>query len=414
LAYPSEQMLAKYADLIVHVGLNLRAGQRLGISGAPLEAAPLARAVAAKAYDAGARLVEVNFADQQITLIRYQHAPRDSFEEFPEYIAEALERLLKEGGAILSINASDPDLLKDQDPALIGTAQKAAQKHMLPAMMMLTRNATNWCVASLPIPSWAAKVFPDLPPEQQMERLWDAILQVCRVDRPDPVADWKQHVAHLADRAKTLTAKKYTAFHYTGGGTDFTVGLPEGHKWMGGQITSENGIPFIPNLPTEEIFTLPHKDHADGVVRSSRPLSYGGKLIKDFSFTFKDGRVVDVSAAEGVDTLKELLDTDEGARRLGEVALVPYSSPISQSKILFYNTLFDENAASHLALGRAYAFTLQDGEQMDPDAFAAAGGNQSLTHVDFMIGTDQTDIDGIRADGGTEPVMRKGEWAFEI
>jgi aminopeptidase len=208
LAYPSEQVLAKYADLIVHVGLNLRAGQRLLLYGAPLESAPLVRAVAASAYDAGSRLVEVNFTDQQITLTRFQHAPRDSFEEFPEHLAEGFERLMKLGGAVLSIYAADPDLLKDQDPALIATAEKAVQKHIMPAMTLLTRNATNWCVVSLPIPSWAAKVFPDLSPDQQMERLWDAILSVCRMDRPDPVGDWKQHVARLAARADYLTAKK--------------------------------------------------------------------------------------------------------------------------------------------------------------------------------------------------------------
>ncbi len=414
MAQPSEQTLAKYAELIVRVGLNIRAGQRLAITTAPLESAPLTRLITASAYDAGARLVDVRYTDEQISLIRFQHAPRDSFEEFPEYFAAGLEQHLKNGNATLSIYAEDPDLLKDQDPALIATAQKAAQQHTLPAINLLTRNASNWCVVSLPVPSWAAKVFPDLPPELRLDCLWEAIFKVCRLDQPDPVAAWKQHVDQLASRAKTLSDKQFSALHYTAPGTDFTVGLPKGHCWMGGQITSENGIAFIANMPTEEIFTLPHNDHADGIVHASRPLSYGGTLIQDFSLTFKDGRVVDFTAAQGADTLRELLDTDEGARHLGEVALVPHSSPISQSGILFYNTLFDENAASHLALGKAYSFTLQNGEQMDEDSFAAAGGNHSLVHVDFMIGSGQTDIDGIRADGKREPIMRKGEWAFQI
>lgn len=412
MALPSEQTLAKYADLIVRVGLNIQPGQRLMILNAPLDSAPLTRLVAARAYDMGARLVIVTYADEQINLIRFQHAPRDSFAEFPEYFAQGLEQHIQQGGALLSILAQDPDLLKDQDPALIATMQKSAQQHTLPAMQLLSHNAVNWCVVSLPVPAWAAKVFPDLPPQQQMEHLWDAILRVCRVDQPDPVASWQQHVVDLAARADYLNGKQYSALHYTAPGTDFTVGLPEGHIWTSGQSTSENNIRFTANIPTEEIFTLAHRERAEGVVRASRPLSYAGTLVKDFSLTFRDGRVVDFSAAQGGDTLRELLDTDEGARRLGEVALVPASSPISHSGILFYNTLFDENAASHLAVGKAYNFTLQNGEKMDEDAFAAAGGNNSLTHVDFMIGSEEMDVDGIRAGGGKEPVMRKGEWAF--
>lgn len=408
-----DQTLEKYAEVIIRVGLNLRAGQRLMLL-APIETAPLVRRVAAQAYENGARLVDVIWGDELITLTRYQHAPRDSFEEFPLWRVKAMEEVIDAGGAYVQFYAEDPDLLKDQDPALVSTAQKTSMKHMMPILSRVMHNAVNWLVVSLPVPSWAAKVFPDLPADEQMSRLWEAIFKVCRLDRPDPLVDWQQHVAGLEARSSYLTRKQYAALHYTGGGTNLTVGLPAGHLWKGGELVSERGIAFVPNIPTEEVFTLPHKDRVDGVVCSTRPLSYNGVLIENFNLTFKEGKVVDFKAEKGEDTLRELLNTDDGARRLGEVALVPHSSPISQSGILFYNTLFDENAASHFALGRAYAFTLEGGEAMPEEAFGAAGGNFSLAHVDFMIGSSEINVDGILADGTVEPLMRSGEWAFEV
>ncbi len=407
-----EETLEKYAEIIVRVGLNLQAGQRLLIQ-APIESALLVRRVAALAYDQGVRLVDVHWGDDQLTLARFQHAPRDSFDEFPEWRAQAAEEVFKNGGAYLSLYAEDPDLLKDQDPALVSQAQKTTMQHMLPAVSRLMHNATNWLVVSMPIPSWAAKVFPGLPEAEQMEKLWQAIFRVCRLEQPDPVDAWKRHVVELGARSQYLTRKQYSALHITGPGTDLEVGLPSGHLWLGGQITSGNGIDFIPNVPTEEVFTMPHKDRVAGVVRASRPLSYAGRLIEDFQLTFQDGKVVDFQAAKGEQVLRQLLETDEGARRLGEVALVPYSSPISQSGILFYNTLFDENAASHLALGKAYSFTMQGGEEMPDEAFAEAGGNHSLVHVDFMSGTAETNVDGLLEDGTAEALMRQGEWAFD-
>lgn len=408
-----EEKLQRYAELVVRVGLNLQAGQHLLVR-APIETAPLVRAVVAGAYKAGARYVDVWWRDDAVTLARFQYAPRDSFEEFPFWQAEALTEMGRRGYATLSIAADDPDLLKDQDPELVSTAMKVLQKNMRGLRQYTMRDAINWAVVSAPIPSWAARVFPAEPAEKQVERLWEAIFQVCRMNEPDPVAAWQTHIDRLMGRSSYLTAKQYTALKYTGPGTDLTVGLPAGHVWNGAQAVSEAGIAFTPNLPTEEIFTLPHKDRVEGVVSSSLPLNYSGTLIENFSLTFAGGRVVKATAQKGEPALLRLLDTDEGASRLGEAALVPHNSPISQSGVLFYNTLFDENAASHLALGNGYSPCLSGGPQMSADELAAAGCNSSLTHVDFMIGNAELDVDGVTGDGTVEPVMRRGEWAFEI
>lgn len=408
-----EEYLLQYAKLAVQVGVNLRAGQRLVVL-APIEAAPFARLVAAEAYKAGARFVDMLWNDDQVTLARYQYAPRDSFEEFPAYRAQALIDYVNHADAILNIFAEDPDLLKGQDPKLIQTARRVAMQHQLPYLQAVSRNATNWCIVSVPIPSWASKVFPGMETEQSIAKLWDAIFNVTRIKENDPISVWKEHVANLHRRSDALTRKQLRGLHYTGPGTDLTLGLPKGHRWLSGQLTAANGIPFTANMPTEEVFTLPHKDHADGTITATRPLSYAGALIEGFSLTFEKGRVVNFHADKGEEYLRNLVETDEGSRHLGEVALVPHRSPISQSGIMFFNTLFDENAASHLALGRALQFNLENGPELSEEAFAAAGGNQSLQHVDFMVGSGEIDIDGICEDGTREPVMRKGEWAFEV
>jgi aminopeptidase len=287
-------------------------------------------------------------------------------------------------------------------------------KHARPYRAAFGRNASNWLVIAAAVPAWAAKVFPDVAAEAQEARLWDAIFKACRLDQVDPVAAWQEHIRHLLARSQYLTQKQYAALRFTAPGTDLTLGLPRGHVWKAGRSTSQGSIPFTANLPTEEVFTLPHKDRAEGVVTASMPFSYGGTLIENMSLTFQAGRVVRAAADKGEAAVRSLLATDEGAGRLGEVALVPHGSPIAQSGVLFYNTLLDENAATHLALGRAYSFTLQGGEAMTDDEFAAAGANLSLTHVDFMIGSAGMDVDGLAGDGAAEPVMRGGEWAFEV
>lgn len=405
-----DQKLNNLAQLAVKVGVNLQPGQRFIIR-APLEAAPLVRLIAAKAYQTGARLVDVIWADDALALIRFEHAPRDSFAEYPTWLAAGLNEIAQTGGAVLSIVGSNPDLLKEQDPELVALTQKVHRTELGPFYSQIMKDGLNWSIIAQPTPDWAAKIFPNDAPGQQMANLWEAIFRITRADQPDPLAAWQAHTASLAARRDILTAKQYTALHYRAPGTDLTVGLPEHHVWHGGDKDTLTGIRFIPNMPTEEVFSMPHKGRVNGVVSSSLPLSYAGVLIDDFSLRFEHGRAVGVSAKRGEATLQRLIDSDEGAARLGEVALVPHSSPIAQSGILFYNTLFDENAANHLALGRAYRFCLKDGPAMTDEEFAAAGGNNSLTHVDFMIGSAAMDIDGVRADGSVEPLMRAGEWA---
>jgi aminopeptidase len=411
-----EQRLRSYGELAVKVGLNLRAGQRLLIigplasGGVSLEAAPLVRHIVASAYQAGAAYVEVIWGDEALQLVRFQHAPRDSFGEFSAWLPKALFEHAEAGHAVLSVYANDPDQLKDQPAELVGAVQQAVSRGVRPFRELISRNWTNWTVVAAAGAGWAARVFPQLPREQQVPRLWDAIGALCRLDRPDPVAAWEEHLKALALRRDYLNAKRYAALKYTGPGTELTIGLPEGHLWVSGRSESRSGIAFAPNLPTEEVFTMPHADRVDGTVRSTKPLSYGGTVIENFELTFAGGRVVRVAAERGQAVLQQLVDTDAGAARLGELALVPHGSPVAQSGLLFYNTLFDENAASHVALGSAYKFTMSGGENMDDDAFERAGGNRSAVHVDFMIGSSALDVDGVLPAGTSEPLMRRGEW----
>jgi aminopeptidase len=412
-----EQRLRSYGELAVKVGLNLRAGQRLLIigplasGGVSLEAAPLVRHIVASAYQAGAAFVEVIWGDEALQLVRFRHAPRDSFGEFSSWLPKALFDHAEAGHAVLSVYANDPDQLKDQPAALVGAVQQAVSRAVRPFRELISRNWTNWTVVAAAGAGWAARVFPQLPREQQVPRLWDAIGALCRLDRPDPVVAWEEHLKALALRRDYLNAKRYAALKYVGPGTELTIGLPEGHLWASGRSESRSGIAFAPNLPTEEVFTMPRADRVDGTVRSTKPLSYGGTVIENFELTFAGGRVVRVAAERGQAVLQQLVDTDAGAARLGELALVPHGSPVAQSGLLFYNTLFDENAASHVALGSAYKFTMSGGENMDDDAFERAGGNRSAVHVDFMIGSSALDVDGELPGGTSEPLMRKGEWA---
>ncbi len=415
-----ETMLEKYAELIVQVGLNLRSGQRLLMvdvsrnHGIPISIAPLVRQIAIKAYQAGAPYVDVIWADDQLKLIRFQHAQPESFEIFPQWLADALLTAVKRGDALLNISGLNPDLLKGQNPDLMGKWQKVVLTHIKPAQKYVQRNTVNWCLVAASVPGWAAKVFPDLPEDEAVSELWETIFDIVRLDRPDPIAAWRSHLSDLAKRCDYLNEKRYTAFHYLAPGTDLTVGLPGLHRWKGGQVASEHGIAFVPNLPTEEVFTLADKRRVDGHVRATKSLAYSGQVIEDFEVQFTEGKVAGYTARKGEIVLKQLFQTDEGASHLGEVALVPHSSPISKSQLMFHHTLLDENAASHLAFGAAYPFTMEGGEDMSNEDFSKAGGNHSLAHVDFMIGCAEMDIDGILENGIREPVMRDGEWAFDV
>jgi aminopeptidase len=406
-----QEQLQNYAELIVRVGANVQPGQTV-LFRAPVEGAELARMVVRSAYAAGARYVNMIWTDDDVTLAHFENAADETFDAFPGWLALAHNEAAERHDATIEIRASDPALLKDQNPDKVARAAKARRLAVKPFMDAVTSSKVNWCLVSMPIESWAKQVYPTLQPAQAMEKLWQAILKSVRADQPNAAELWREHLARLEARRSYLTDKAYQALHYRAPGTDLTVGLPEGHLWLGGYQDTQGGITYVANLPTEEVFTLPHKDRVDGVVKSTMPLSYNGNLIEDFSFTFKDGRVVEARAKTGQAILETLLATDEGARRLGEVALVPHSSPIAQMNTLFYNTLYDENASCHLALGRAYAFTLKGGTSMRDDEAAAHGANLSLEHVDFMIGSSELDVDGITQSGAREPIMRQGEFVF--
>jgi len=404
-----DAILDRYADLAVHVGVGLHPGQRMELR-TPIAAAPLARRIAAAAYRAGASYVTVRYSDDEIAKIRFAEAPEDSFEEVELGRAEAMERMAARGDAFVSIDASDPEALKAADPARVATARVATQRAMKPFMRYTMADRVPWTILAAPEPAWAAKVFPNEDRDGAVAKLWEAIFAATRMDHDDPVAAWTEHVATLAARAETLSQRRYDALHFRGPGTDLTVGLADGHVWKGGGSTTPDGQRFVPNLPTEEVFTAPHAERVHGTVRASLPLSYGGRLIDGFSLSFEDGRVVAARAETGQEVLDQLLQSDEGARRLGEVALVSIDSPIYRSGLLFYETLYDENAASHIALGRAYRMCVDGGPNMSDEQAGAAGLNDSLVHVDFMIGTPETDVDGLHADGRKEPLMRSGRF----
>ena len=411
-----ERRMELYAELTVKVALNVQPGQRLLIigplanGGAALEAAPVIRKIAECAYDVGAAFVEAIYGDEALQLVRFKRAPRNSFGQYSAWLPRALQEHVEGGNAVLSVYANDPDLLKHQPPELVSTVQEATAREVRPFREQISRNQTNWAVVAAASPGWATRVFPNMSEEAATARLWDEISRLCRLDRPDPVAAWEEHLLNLERRAAFLNQRKYSALKYKGPGTDLTLGLPDGHLWVSGRTASRSGIPFTANLPTEEVFSIVHKDRADGWVRSSKPLSYGGTLIDGFSVRFAEGQVVEMKADKGEAVLKRLLEADAGARRLGEVALVPHSSPVSASGRLFYNTLFDENAASHVAFGSAYKFTLRGADAMTDDEFERAGGNRSAVHVDFMIGAADLDVEGVRDGDVAEPLMRAGEW----
>ncbi|MCB0117485.1 MAG: aminopeptidase [Anaerolineales bacterium] len=414
-----QEMLAKYAEAIVKVGLNIRAGQRLIITlgttrGVPNQFAPLVREIAKAAYDAGAKYVDAIFADEEMLRLRAQHAPKDSFGEYSTWQIQGIMNMIENGDALLSIGGSNPDLLGGLDPDVVGKMQRTHLENWGAVGEKVSANAINWCVVAAAGQEWAQKIFPDLAPEKAQEKLWKAIFETTRIDQPDPIKAWEEHIKSLRARALYLQNKQYTALHYKAPGTDLTLGLPNGHLWISAQSMAQNGVAFTANMPTEEVFTLPDRNRADGVISATFPLSYGGTLIEDFQVTFENGRIVKVTAKHGEAALQKLIEMDEGSQRLGEVALVPASSPIGKRGHLFYNTLFDENASCHIAIGRAYRFTIAGGTELDDQEFIAAGGNVSLNHVDFMVGSPQMDIDGITKDGRHEPVMRQGEWAIDV
>ncbi|MET0528270.1 MAG: aminopeptidase [Microvirga sp.] len=408
-AQSHEVLLDRLAEVAVRVGLGLKPGQELVVT-APLEALGLVRRITEHAYKAGASLVSTFFSDEESTLLRYRHSRDEGFDTASAWLYEGMAAAYKNGAARLAIVGEDPSLLAKEDPEKVSRANRARSKAYMPALGLIAGFDINWTIIAAATPSWAKAVFPDDPEDVAVSKLWSAIFAASRVDTPDPIAAWESHNAGLQTRTRMLNEKNYAALHFRGPGTDLRVGLAEGHEWNGGSTKAKNGVVCNANIPTEEVFTTPHKDRVDGTVRSTKPLSYNGTLIQDIQVKFEGGRIVEAKARTGEEVLNKVLETDEGARRLGEVALVPYSSPISQSGLLFLNTLFDENASSHIALGQAYSKCIRDGGTMSEDELASRGSNKSLIHIDWMIGSDQVDVDGITQDGRPEPLMRGGEW----
>lgn len=402
--------LERLAEVAVRVGLQLREGQDLVIT-APVVALPLVRLIAKHAYKAGAGLVTPFFADDEMALARYENASDASFDRAASWLYEGMAKAYSDGAARLAIAADNPMLLSNQDPAKVSRANRANSKAYQPALEKIAGFDINWNIVSYPNPAWAKLMFPNEPADIATRKLADAIFSASRVDVDDPVGAWAAHNAALRTRTRFLNGKAYSALHFKGPNTDLTVGLADGHEWHGGASTAKNGITCNPNIPTEEVFTTPHALRVEGYVTSTKPLSHQGTLIENIAVRFEGGRIIEAKASRGEEVLNKVLDTDEGARHLGEVALVPHSSPISQSGLLFYNTLFDENAASHIALGQCYSKCFIDGAKLTPEQIKAQGGNSSLIHIDWMIGSGHIDVDGISADGTREPVMRSGEWA---
>jgi aminopeptidase len=404
-----DEKLTRLADVAIRIGLNLAPGQELVMT-APIDALPLTRRITECAYKAGASLVTTLFADEQGTLARFRYAPAESFDKAAQWLQDGVAAAYRSGAARLAITGADPALLASEDPAKVARANLAASKASRGPLELITRHEINWTIVASATPAWARLVFPNETEEVAVARLWDAIFSVTRVNTADPVSVWQAHAAALQKRVDLLNEKRFSALHFRRPGTDLRVGLADDHTWLGGASTAKNGIRCIPNLPTEEVFTTPHKDRVDGHVTSTKPLSYQGTLIKNIRVQFENGRITQASADEGQAVLSQMIGTDDGARRLGEVALVPHSSPIAQSGILFWNTLFDENAASHIALGQAYSTCIRGGDALDKLQLAAKGANESLIHVDWMIGAADMDVDGIRSDGEAAPLIRAGEW----
>ena len=400
----------RLAEVAIKVGVRLTKGQDLIVT-SPIAALPLARRIAAEAYKAGAGNVTVLLNDEEIVLARYRHGSDASFDRAADWLYEGMGKAYGANTARLAIVGDNPMALSGEDPQKVARANRANSQAYKPALERISGFDINWSIVSYPTAAWAKVVFPDDNEEMAVAKLAHAVFAASRVDTDDPLGAWAAHNAILREKADWLDGENFAALHFTGPGTDLRIGLAEDHHWAGGEATAKNGVTCNANIPTEEVFTTPHAHKVDGTVSATKPLSHQGTLIENISVRFEAGRIVEAHASRGEDVLNRLIDTDEGARRLGEVALVPHSSPISQSGILFYNTLYDENAACHIALGQCYAKAFRNGTSMTPEDIRARGGNSSLIHVDWMIGSDKVDIDGIKQDGSRVPVFRKGEWA---
>ncbi|MEK5058298.1 aminopeptidase [Paenibacillus shunpengii] len=403
--------LNNYAELLVKVGVNVQKGQTVVLN-ISIDFPELARAIVKKSYEAGAYKVKVNWSDDAVSRIQYDMGSEESFLDVPTHAAAERIEQAENGAAFITIKSDDPDLLAGVSSQKIINANKTASNALSRFRQLTQSFKVSWTLGAAPSAGWATKVFPDVPEEEAVAKLWDAIFQMVRADQPDPVAAWEKHVATLKEKSSYLNDKQYKQLHFVGPGTDLKLDLPENHVWLGGNKENAKGVWFVPNLPTEEVYSAPFRTGVNGTVSSTKPLSYSGNIIDNFTFTFENGRVTKVTAEKGEETLKGLVGMDEGSHYLGEVALVPHHSPISDSNILFYKTLFDENASCHLAIGSAYSACVEGGTELSPEELRERGLNTSAAHTDFMIGSGELDIIGITKDGKEEAVFKQGNWAF--
>jgi aminopeptidase len=406
-----EKFLDQYAAVAVQYGVALRKGEGLLIR-ASIEARDFVRLVVEKAYAAGALYVDVQFSDDVHALTRYKHAHPESFEYFAQFKADGMATALKEGYSLMTILSPDPDLLKEAPQDLMAKEQRLSAVGMAEVMKMVMTAKIKRTVVALPTHAWAKVVFPELEEQEALAKLWEVVFKIVRADQPDPFEAWNCHDETLKKYVNFLNQKNFEKLHFKGPGTDLEIGLAHEHLWVGGSKVFPNGDRYFANIPTEEVFTTPNRLKVNGTVKSTKPLSVRGQIVDDFVMTFKEGRVETFSAKKGEDVLTAILDQDEGARYLGEVALVPHSSPISASGLVFANTLFDENASCHLAVGNAYAYAMKDGQSLSKDVLEERGSNTSLVHVDFMIGSAEMEIIGIGFDGEEITLFRQGEWTF--
>lgn len=406
-----ENNLEKYAELAVVVGINLKEKEGLIVSGNTYTL-PLARKIMKKAYELGAKHVEFQLTDDEMTLIRYECGKDYIFSQYPKWKVDSLEAMYKDNYHHIFISSPDPELLKNIDADLVAKSQKSASIAMAPVMKYRMTGITKWCVIAMPSIPWARSVFPELEDNKAMEKLWENIFKATRVDQEDPIHAWKEHDKNLKKYRDFLNEKQFEKLVLKGVGTNLEVYLAQDHLWMGGSKKGLGGDTYVANIPTEEVFTTPHRLKVNGTLKATKPLSLNGKLVEDFGFSFKDGKVIDFYAEKGYEVLEKLMENDEGASYLGEVALVQDDSPISNTGILFNNTLFDENASVHFALGRAYTYAMQNGSNITQEELNARGANYSLVHVDFMVGGPQLEITAYEQDGSSIKLFHNGNWTF--
>ena len=406
-----KEIITKYVDLALNIGINLQKEQILVIM-SPVETAPFTRLLVEKAYELGASEVIVHWSDDFCKKMTFTYGKKEIFEEMPAWQVDSLMYYANKGAAFLSIAANDPELLAGIDSEKIGAYQKTRGQALKPYYDKIMVNELQWNIISVPTLAWAKKVFPNVNDDEAIDMLWNAILKSTKADSENPIETWKNHLSILKEKMDYLNNKQFEKVVITNSlGTNLTVKLPKNHIWASGKDVTQSGIEFVANIPTEEVFSMPHKYGVDGIVYASKPLNYGGTLIEDFSITFKDGKIIDFSAKSGYEALENLVSIDEGAKYLGEIALVPFDSPISNLGILFYNTLFDENASCHLAIGQAYSSCIQNGDKLSSKEMEKVGMNDSLTHVDFMFGTSDLSIVGYEENGNCENIFINGNWA---